>query len=54
LDATFEEEFWTPILENTDFKEFVKKQYTIGYKSILNMEEVLEIADLIEDPQDAD
>jgi len=30
---TLKEEFWTPIFEKTDFKEFVKKHYTIGYKS---------------------
>ena len=30
---TLTEDFWTPILEETDFKEFVKKQFTIGYKS---------------------
>lgn len=30
---TIEEAFWLPILEETDFKEFVKKQFTIGYKS---------------------
>ena len=30
---TSKEEFWTPIFEKTDFKEFVKKHYTIGYKS---------------------
>lgn len=26
-------EFWEPILNDTDFKEFIKKQFTIGYKS---------------------
>lgn len=30
---TLEADFWKPILEETDFKEFVKKQYTIGYKA---------------------
>ena len=30
---TSKEEFWTPIFEKTNFKEFVKKHYTIGYKS---------------------
>lgn len=30
---TLEQDFWQPILEETDFKEFVKKQFTIGYKS---------------------
>ena len=40
--ATIEKEFWDPVFENTDFKEFVKKQYTIGYQSVINMDEVLE------------
>ena len=30
---TLEEEFWSPIFNNTNFKEFVKQHYTIGYKS---------------------
>lgn len=40
--ATIEKEFWDPVFENTDFKEFIKKQYTIGYQSVINMDEVLE------------
>jgi len=40
--ATIEKEFWDPVFENTDFKEFVKKQYTIGYQSLVDMDEVLE------------
>jgi RecA/RadA recombinase len=32
---TLTEGFWQPILEDTDFKEFVKSYYTIGYKSML-------------------
>ena len=32
---TLTEEFWKPILEETDFKEFVKSYYTIGYKSMV-------------------
>jgi RecA/RadA recombinase len=30
---TLTEKFWHSILNETDFKEFVKKQYTIGYKA---------------------
>jgi RecA/RadA recombinase len=30
---TLLEEFWLPIFKNTDFKEFVKQHYTIGYRS---------------------
>jgi len=42
---TLEEEFWTPIFEGTDFKEFLKKQYSIGYNSLVDMEEIAENAD---------
>ena len=41
---TLEEKFWLPILEQTDFKEFIKKTYTIGYKSEINLEELIEEA----------
>jgi len=30
---TLTEEFWKPVFEKTNFKEFVKQHYTIGYKS---------------------
>ena len=33
---TLKQEFWEPILSGTNFKEFVKKHFTIGYKSELN------------------
>lgn len=36
---THSEEFWSPILAETDFKEYVKQQYTIGYRTTLNMDE---------------
>ncbi len=32
---TLNEEFWKPILEKTDFKEFIKSYYTIGYRSMV-------------------
>jgi len=35
---TLKEEFWTPIFEKSDFKEFIKKSYSIGYRSELSME----------------
>ena len=44
-DQTLEKEFWDPIFNNTDFKEFVKKQYTIGYQSMVSMDEIVESAD---------
>ena len=34
---TLTEEFWKPILEGTDFKEYIKKNYQIG--SVVNMED---------------
>ena len=35
---TLEEEFWLPILEETDFKEFLKTRYCIG-NSLIQPEE---------------
>lgn len=40
-DATLEPEFWESIFNETDFKEFVKKQYTIGYKSQVDMDDIV-------------
>jgi RecA/RadA recombinase len=34
------EEFWNPVFENSDFEEFIKKQYTIGHKSLVEMDEI--------------
>ena len=42
---TLTEEFWSPILNATDFKEFVKKQYTIGHASLVDMDSIVEEAD---------
>lgn len=33
------EEFWNPILENTDFKQYLKQKYTIGEGNHLSNEE---------------
>ena len=38
---TLEEDFWMPIFNDTDFKEFVKKQFAIGYKAEIDMDAVL-------------
>lgn len=35
---TLKEEFWQPIFDNTDFKEFIKKQYTIGHKDMVELD----------------
>jgi hypothetical protein len=42
--GTLEEEFWMPVFEKTDFKEFIKKSYSIGHKSEIDMEEFIEDA----------
>ena len=44
FDATMEKAFWDPIFENTDFKEFIKKQYSIGYQSLVSMDDIVEEA----------
>jgi len=41
---TLTEEFWKPILEETDFKEFIQKQYQIGAESVVSMEDIVEEA----------
>ncbi len=33
-----EKEFWDPIFEGTDFKKFIKSQYQIGHKPMLEVE----------------
>jgi RecA/RadA recombinase len=40
LKETLLPDFWAPILEETDFKEFVKKHYTIGYRSMITEAEL--------------
>ena len=42
---TVKGDFWQPILEQTDFKEFVKKQYSIGHESLVNMDDIVEVDD---------
>ena len=39
---TLTAEFWEPILADNDFKEFVKKHYTIGYRSEIEGVEVVQ------------
>ena len=34
-------EFWNPIFADTDFKDFVKNQYSIGLTSKVDMEEIV-------------
>jgi len=44
-DATFDKSFWDPIFAETDFKDFLKKQYSIGHQSLVSMDEIVEEAD---------
>ena len=41
-DDTLSKEFWDPIFINTDFKEFVKKQYSIGYQTVVDMDSIID------------
>lgn len=41
---TLEKEFWDPVFAKTDFKEFLKKQYSIGYSTLVSMDEIAELA----------
>jgi len=41
-DQTLEKDFWEPIFAETDFKEFVKRQYSIGYKSEVDMDDIVD------------
>ena len=44
-DVTLSKSFWDPIFNDTDFKEFLKKQYSIGHQSLVSMDEIVEGAD---------
>jgi RecA/RadA recombinase len=39
---TLEESFWQPIFDETDFKEFVKKQFSIGHKALVDPDAIVE------------
>lgn len=39
---TLQEEFWLPLFDNTNFKDFIKKQYTIGHKELVSMEDIVD------------
>ncbi len=41
-DATLEKAFWDPVFTETDFKEFLKKQYSIGHQSLVGMDDIVE------------
>lgn len=42
MDETLKGEFWEKIFKDTDFKEFVKKQYSIGHESLVNMDDIVD------------
>lgn len=42
MTDTLTKDFWTPIFEQTDFKDFVQKQYSIGHESLVDMEDIVE------------
>ena len=39
---TLKEEFWTPIFENTDFKDYIQKTYKIGYETPESASEIVD------------
>jgi hypothetical protein len=41
---TLTEEFWRPVLDGTNFKDFVQKQYSIGHASLIDMDSIVEEA----------
>lgn len=45
MDDTLKADFWQPIFNQTNFKEFVQKQYSIGHESLVNMDDIIEEAD---------
>jgi RecA/RadA recombinase len=41
-DQTLDKEFWDSVFTETDFKEFLKKQYSIGYQSLVDMDDIVD------------
>ena len=41
-DVTLNKSFWDPVFDQTDFKDFLKKQYQIGHKSVVDMDEIID------------
>ena len=40
-DVTNDQAFWDPVFADTDFKEFLKKQYSIGHQSLVDMDDIV-------------
>ena len=45
MDDTLKADFWQRIFTDTDFKEFVQKQYSIGHESLVNMDDIVEMVE---------
>jgi RecA/RadA recombinase len=45
MDDTLKGEFWQKIFMDTDFKDFVQKQYSIGHESLVDMDTIVEFVD---------
>ena len=43
LAETLNEEFWKPVFEDTDFADFLKKQYSIGLAQQIDMDEIVNV-----------
>ena len=43
-DVTNDKLFWDPIFTETNFKDFLKKQYSIGYQAPIDMDSIVEEA----------
>ena len=41
-DVTNDKSFWDPVFAETDFKDFLMKQYKIGYRSVVDMDEIID------------
>ena len=43
--GTLEESFWSPIFADTDFKDFIKRQYSIGHTAPVEMDEIADVTE---------
>jgi hypothetical protein len=41
-DVTNDKSFWDPVFAETDFKDFLMRQYKIGYRSVVDMDEIID------------
>ena len=39
---TLEEQFWEPVFKNTDLKDFIMKQFSIGHKALVDPDAIVE------------